>query len=243
MTLTDALARSVNTVAVKVSEAVGRDNVRTVATEFGIETDLADGPALALGTSETTLLQMTGAYAGILNGGSAVRPYGLIELRLQGDPEPLMEKAGGMGARVISPDAARQLTYMMSQVVVAGTGRRAELPDRPVAGKSGTSQNARDAWFVGFTADYVAGVWMGYDDNTSLIGVAGGGLPAEIWRRTMEPVHAGLPPYPLPMIDPVADATPGQRAPGAAPQPVAPGPATERRRPGLFEWLFGGGQG
>ena len=208
MTLTEALARSINTVAVKVSEAVGRDSVRKVATEFGIQTDLAAGPALALGASETTLMQMTGAFAGFLNGGSAVKPYGLTSLTLQGEAEPLMEIESGIGERVISQDAARQLTYMMSRVVDTGTGRRAMLPDRPAAGKTGTTQAARDAWFVGFTADYVAGVWMGYDDNTPLTGVTGGGLPAEIWRAAMLRVHDGLEPRPLPMIDPVRDATP-----------------------------------
>ena len=91
---------------------------------------------------------------------------------------------------------------MMSQVIERGTGTRAQLPGRPAAGKSGTTQAARDAWFIGFTADYVAGVWMGYDDNTPLSGVTGGGLPAEIWKETMLRVHEGLPVRPLPMIAP-----------------------------------------
>jgi penicillin-binding protein 1A len=89
---------------------------------------------------------------------------------------------------------------MMNEVVNRGTGTRAALPDRPAAGKTGTTQAARDAWFIGFTADYVAGVWMGYDDNTPLSGVTGSGLPAEIWRETMMRVHEGLPPRDLPMI-------------------------------------------
>ncbi len=204
VTLTDALANSLNIPAVKLSEAVGRENVRTVASMFGIESDLALGPALALGASESTLLEMTGAYAGILNGGSSVTPYGLVELRLLGDDAPLMEQEGGMGERVISPQAAQQLTYMMRQVILHGSGRRANLPDREAAGKTGTTTAARDAWFLGFTADYVTGVWMGYDDNTPLKGTTGGGLPAEIWRETMERVHRDLPPRPLPMIRPDA---------------------------------------
>jgi penicillin-binding protein 1A len=97
---------------------------------------------------------------------------------------------------VISEDAARQLTYMMSRAVVSGTAQRAALPGHDVAGKTGTTQAARDAWFLGFTADYVAGVWMGYDDNTPLSGVTGGGLPAEIWRLTMAGIHEDLPPRP-----------------------------------------------
>ncbi|NBD30922.1 MAG: glycosyl transferase [Alphaproteobacteria bacterium] len=202
VTLTQALMASLNIPAVKISERIGRDNVRTVAEMFGIQSDLAPGPAIALGTSESTLLEMTGAYAGILNGGSAVKPYGLVELRLLGDSAPLMDAGGGIRERVISQDAARQLTWMMHQVVEQGTGRRAQIDGWQIAGKTGTSQQARDAWFIAFTADYVAGVWMGYDDNTPLTGVTGSGLPADIWQQTMTSVLAELPPTPLPMQAP-----------------------------------------
>lgn len=207
VTLTEALAHSLNIPAVRVSEAVGRARVRQVAAEFGLDSDLAAGPALALGVSEATLLQMTAAYAGILNGGRSVVPYGLIDLRLQGEAAPLIGQAGGMGERVIGEGAARALIYMMTQVIEQGTGTRAAL-DRPAAGKTGTTQAARDAWFVGFTADYVAGVWMGCDDNSPLTGVTGGGLPAEIWRETMLRVHEGMPPRPLPMDMPSAGGVP-----------------------------------
>ncbi|MBT8415722.1 MAG: PBP1A family penicillin-binding protein [Boseongicola sp.] len=202
VTLTEALAQSLNIPAVKVFDRVGREAVVNIASDFGIESDLAVGPALALGTSESTLLEMTGAYAGILNGGSSVSPYGLVELSLKGDSAPLLSQEGGIGERVITEQAARQLTYMMSEVVNRGTGTRARLDGRPAAGKTGTTQAARDAWFIGFTADYVAGVWMGYDDNTPLSGVTGGGLPAEIWRETMVRVHEGLPARNLPMSAP-----------------------------------------
>ena len=202
ITLSQALAESRNVPAVNISEEVGREAVRTVATQFGIESDLAAGPALALGVSEATLLEMTGAYAGILNGGSSVEPYGLTELRLQGSDELLMEQTGGIGERVISQRAAQQLTYMMWRVVEEGTGTRARIPGWQIAGKSGTTQAARDAWFIAFTGDYVTGVWMGYDDNTPLAGVTGGGLPAEIWRVAMEPVLAGRAPVALPMQAP-----------------------------------------
>jgi penicillin-binding protein 1A len=213
VTLTEALSRSLNTPVVRISEAVGRDAVRQVAQHFGIQSNIADGPAIALGTSESTLLEMTGAYAGILNGGTSVAPYGLMELRLQGQSDALIGQEGGMGERVISERAARELVYMLNDAVRTGTGTRAALPDRPAAGKTGTTQAARDAWFVGFTADYVAGVWMGYDDNTPLRGVTGSGLPAEIWRETMQRVHEGLPPRDLPML------APAPRAPQVAGQP------------------------
>lgn len=219
VTLTDALKDSLNIPAVKLSELVGRENVRKIASEFGIESDLAAGPALALGASESTLIEMTGAYAGILNGGSSVTPYGLVELSLLGDSEPLMGTGGGIGERVIRDEAAGKLIYMMERVVSQGTGRRAMLTDREAAGKTGTTQAARDAWFIGFTADYVAGVWMGYDDNTPLTGVTGGGLPAEIWNEVMVRVHQGLPARALPMV---------------APTPIAPQPQQQQRN-GDFE--------
>ncbi len=229
VTLTDALRLSLNIPAVRLARAVGLDNVRTVAGEFGIRSDLADGPALALGVSESTLLEMTGAYAGILNGGSSVTPYGLIELRLQGESEPLMTQGGGIGERVITPASAEQLIYMLNQVVERGTGQRARLPGREMAAKTGTTQGARDAWFLGFTADYVAGVWLGHDDNSPLSGVTGGGLPAEIWRETMLRVHEGLPSRPLPMLRPSAPpvARPYETGPGTPPPPPEP-----RRDPG-----------
>jgi len=205
MTLAEALARSQNIPAVRISEAMGRERVRAAANAFGLHSDLAEGPSLALGSSEATLLDMTAAYAGILNGGSSVGPYGFTSLTLAGERTPLMTIGSGIGERVISEDAAHRLIWMMSQVLDApyGTGRRARLPDgRQAAGKTGTTTSARDAWFIGFTADYVVGVWMGNDDNSPLTGVSGGGLPAEIWRETMVRVNQGMALHPLPMIVP-----------------------------------------
>lgn len=216
VTMTEALQDSLNIPAVKVSESVGRDLVRRVASDFGIKSDLAAGPALALGASESTLIEMTGAYAGILNGGSAVTPFGLIELSLLGEDEPLMGTGGGIEERVIQESSARQLIWMMEKVVSNGTGKRAQFAGREIAGKTGTTQGAKDAWFIGFTGDYVAGVWMGYDDNTKLKGVTGGGLPADIWRETMQRVHTGVPVKPLPMQAPVRLKQVNQPAPPKA---------------------------
>ena len=237
VTLTHALRESRNIPAVVLAEQMGREIVRNVATAFGIESDLAAGPALALGASESTLIEMTGAYAGILNGGSAVTPYGLIDLRFQGDTEPLMDSAGtGIGERVIQEKAARELTWMMSRVVEEGTGGRAKIDGWEIAGKTGTTSAARDAWFIGFTGEYVTGVWMGYDDNSPLKGVTGGGLPADIWRETMTRVLDGRTPVPLPMDAPTATATSA---------PVMTGGTTNQPQDhtilNVLDTIFGGG--
>ncbi|MRX49113.1 PBP1A family penicillin-binding protein [Paracoccus sp. S-4012] len=193
ITLTRALSQSINTATIRLQEAAGRENVRRVAEDFGFGGDMTHSPSLGLGASESTLLEMTGAYAGIRNGGTAVRPYGMVEVRLKSDDTPLIGQSGGMGRRVISQKAAGELIGMMRQVIEGGTGGRAKLPGRDAAGKTGTTSSYRDAWFIGFTDQYVTGVWMGYDDNTPLTGVTGGGLPAEMWQAVMAEIHEGLP--------------------------------------------------
>ncbi|MDO5528386.1 MAG: transglycosylase domain-containing protein [Paracoccus sp. (in: a-proteobacteria)] len=246
ITLTTALAQSINTATIRLQERAGRDQVRRIAQGFGVGTNLPTVPSLGLGALESTLLDMTGAYAGVRNGGRAVRPYGITELRIHGDDRPLMSQFGGMGERVISQKAAGELIQMMQAVIQSGTGGRAQLPGRQAAGKTGTTSSYRDAWFIGFTEQYVTGVWMGYDDNTPLTGVTGGGLPAEIWQAVMAEIHDGLPALPLggfiadsagPRIvdapsadgaaDPLAAALAGalgQQSGGSAPAP-APAPA------------------
>lgn len=209
ITLTQAFYESRNIPAVLLSEAVGRDAVRSVAQGFGVDRDLANGPALALGVSESTLLEMTAAYAGILNGGSSVQAYGLVDLRLQGDSTPLFGAGGGIGERVIRDDSARKLTWMMSEVVQKGTGQRAKIDGWQIAGKSGTTQASRDAWFIGFTGEYVTGVWMGYDNNKPLTGVTGGGLPAELWKEAMTRILKDRVPVALPMTAPDGSAPAG----------------------------------
>jgi 1A family penicillin-binding protein len=222
ITLADALAKSINTATVRVSEATGRARVRAVAQDLGVSPPFAQGPALALGASEATLLEMTGAYAGILNGGVRVQPWGMRELLLKADGSRLMAGGGGTPLRVLDERAAGELVWMLAQVVERGTGTRAKLPDRPAGGKTGTTQAARDAWFIGFTADYVTGVWMGYDDNTPLSGTTGGGLPAEIWRETMVRVHEGMPPRVLPARVPEPSAVVARQSGGNA-RPTGPG--------------------
>ena len=188
VTLTTALKQSLNTATIRLQEAAGRNEVRRIAHDFGIVSNLTTSPSLGLGASEATLMELTGAYAGIRNGGTAVAPYGLVELRIAGDDQPLMGQSGGMGARVISQRAAGQLIYMMQQVIESGTGRRASLNGRPAAGKTGTTSSYRDAWFIGFSGRTVIGVWLGNDDATPMNDVQGGTLPARLFHEILEEI-------------------------------------------------------
>jgi len=196
VTLREAFARSLNSVAVRLIARVGVDRVVRTARRLGITTDLERHPSLALGTSEVTLLDLTGAYATFANGGNGVLPYGITRIRTRGG-KVLYERAGSGPGRLVAPRHVRRMTDLLRANVVWGTGDGAD-PDRPAAGKTGTTQNARDAWFVGFTAELVAGVWMGNDDGAPMHGVTGGSLPADIWRRTVTRVLKGTPPEPLP---------------------------------------------
>ena len=202
VTLREALADSINTVAVRVAQHAGFEQVRELAGRLGLDTPIAEGPAIALGTSEVRLIDLTGVYATIASSGRRIEPHGVTTIRLRDDERPIEAGPAGPGAQVISERAAGLLTGMLMAVVEEGTGRRARLPDREAAGKTGTTQAARDAWFVGFTADYVVGVWMGYDDNRPLTGVTGGGLPADIWREVMLRIEEGRPPRPLNALEP-----------------------------------------
>ncbi|MEM1161885.1 MAG: PBP1A family penicillin-binding protein [Pseudomonadota bacterium] len=206
VTLRHALAKSINTVPVRLTQRVGEDRVNEMAQRLGLTTDIAPGPAVALGSSEVKLIELTGLYATIANGGRRVTPHGVDAIRLRGDTVPIDRGPEGPGEQVISPETAGLITNMLTYVVSEGTGRRAQLAGWQTAGKTGTTQKARDAWFIGYSADYVTGVWMGYDDNRPLTGVTGGGLPAEIWKRTMQRIHEGRTPRALNQIEPAPKA-------------------------------------
>lgn len=193
--LGEAFARSLNTVAVRVSERAGREAVRSIAKRLGIESDLPPHPSLALGTGDLSPLELVGAYAPFANGGRRARPYAIIEVSTLGG-EILYRYRPEPGAQVVAPDDLEAMQRMMRRVVQTGTGQAARI-DRPAAGKTGTSQNYRDAWFVGFTRDLVAGVWVGHDEGRAMEGVTGGGLPARIWADFMIDAHLGRPPRPL----------------------------------------------
>ena len=193
-----ALAQSINTVAVRLNQDIGRGTAVDLAERLGIKSELHDGPSLALGTSEVTLLEMAGAYTAFSNGGHVVAPH-VITRVMTSDGHVLYQYAPPSGDRTIAEaDRIGALNDMLNAAVVYGTGRRAALPDRPAAGKTGTTQDFRDAWFMGYTAQFAAGVWVGNDNGTPMNHATGGSLPAEIWKQVMRIAHEGLPPLLLP---------------------------------------------
>ena len=199
VTLRQAFARSINTVAVKVSERAGRQRVRETARRLGLTSTLPPHPSLALGTADVGLMEMTAAYATTANGGEGIWSYGITEV-LDQDGTVIFRRAGGGPGPVLAPATVDQMNSMLQTVVESGTGRNARL-DRPVAGKSGTSQDYRDAWFIAFTADLVAGVWVGNDDGSPMNNVTGGGMSARIWRDFMTAALAGTEPRPIPTYE------------------------------------------
>ncbi len=212
VTLREAFARSLNSVAVQVSEKVGRRRVAEAATRLGLAIAPGFGPSIALGVDEVTLLDLTAAYATFANKGYGVWAHGIVEVR--DNRGALLYRREGSGAgRLVRPREVAAMVDVMSAVVAWGTGRGAAL-DRPAAGKTGTSQDFRDAWFVGFTAELVTGVWMGNDDGKPMAKVTGGSGPARLWRAFMAEALAGLPARPLPMAmtDPGADPGAGTSA-------------------------------
>jgi penicillin-binding protein 1A len=207
VTLKDAVARSINTVAVQVSERVGRQKVIDTARRLGITSPLKSHPSLALGASEVSLVELTAAYGVVANGGVAVWPYAITEiLTRRGDV--LYRRTDGAFANVVDTNAARDMNDMLRAVVAGGTGRAAN-PGRPAAGKTGTSQDFRDAWFIGYTGELVTGVWMGNDDSSPMKRVTGGSYPAKLWRSYTRAALEGRPVKPLP--SPVASAPPQPR--------------------------------
>ncbi len=200
VSLSAALAKSINTVAVKLSENVGRDQVIDAARRSGISSDLQDVPSLPLGTHEVSLLELTRAYAPLANGGFGAPSYGLLEVR-NGEGEILYKRRRPSPKRVLAARVVRDMNRMLSDVLISGTGQAAALEHWPAAGKTGTSQRASDAWFVGYTANLVAGVWLGRDDGAPMGEMSGGQLPAEIWRELMQLAHASVEPRVLPYLD------------------------------------------
>jgi penicillin-binding protein 1A len=196
ITAREALARSVNTATVRTAQRVGIDRVIAVAHRLGVTSELRRDLSTSLGASEVNLLELTAAFAPFTNGGDGVLPYAIVEIRDSGG-RVLYRRTGSGPGRVIQRAPLAAMVDMMSAVVTSGTGRAAAL-DRPAIGKTGTSQDYRDAWFIGGTADYVAGVWLGNDEGQPMQQVTGGALPARLWKRFMAEAHRGIEARPFP---------------------------------------------
>jgi penicillin-binding protein 1A len=236
VSLREAFARSLNSVAVQLSEQAGRGNVIETAKRLGIDSPLGNDPSIALGTSETTVLQMTGAYATFANKGQGVLPYGITRIQTRSGQILYQREGSGLGM-VASPIAVREMLDVMTATVDWGTGKHAVL-DRPAAGKTGTSQNFRDAWFIGLTAQLVTGVWVGNDDNKPMNKVTGGTLPVDIWHDYTMQALAGVPAEPLPLpagAGPLLAASEPLQLPGATTVPATATASAEE--PGLLDRL------
>lgn len=184
VTLQDALTHSLNTAAVRTMKNVGVDSVIETAKDLGIISKLEPDLSLALGSSGITMLEMNTAYATIANGGNSVYPYAITSIKTSDGRVLYERKTPHSHYNIINPRDAYNLKTMMQNVIDNGTGRRAKLPF-PAAGKTGTSQESRDAWFVGFTERVVTSVWLGNDDNSPMKDMTGGSVPAEIWHDVM----------------------------------------------------------
>ncbi|MGQ0673981.1 MAG: PBP1A family penicillin-binding protein [Hyphomicrobium sp.] len=257
VTLRHALAQSINTVAVRLTLDLGPDRVAAVGRRLGIKSTLREEPSLALGTSEVSLLELTGAYAAFANGGRMIEPHAIRRVRM-GSGRVLYARVAANDEPVIDSRHVGAMNDMLSEVLRSGSGKRAALADHPAAGKTGTSQDSRDAWFIGYTAHLTAGVWVG-NDNGAIMNktVRGGQLPADIWRQVMQSAHASKTPLALAgtaqrrAVMPVEVPLPAVAAPVASPRsrqvtataavPVAQKspPHLARGEAEMLPWLIG----
>ncbi|MGD9544459.1 MAG: transglycosylase domain-containing protein [Methylocystis sp.] len=241
VTLTKALSLSLNTVAVRVGLEVGPKTVAKTAHRLGVQSDLQANASIALGTSEVTPLELVAAYTPFANGGIAVQPHAILRVKTAAGKTLYQRRSASLG-RVIAPQYVAMMNDMMRETLLTGTARKAALPGWEAAGKTGTSQDFRDAWFVGYTGRLIAGVWLGNDDNSPTKRASGGNLPVEIWSRFMnlalkgEPVaglpsgawrseNAALPEEIARPIDDLFGLFTGESRPAAQPQSARPAPA------------------
>jgi penicillin-binding protein 1A len=197
ISLREALAQSTNTVAARLAAEVGPWRVVRTARRLGIQSRLHDRPSIALGTGEVNLLELVGAYAPFANGGQGVLPHIITRVR-NGDGKVLYTRKRSTTGQVVALHYAGGMNDMMHAVIARGTGRRAAIEGHMAGGKTGTTQSFRDAWFVGYTAHYVAGVWIGNDNGARMKKVTGGTLPASVWHDVMTYAHRNKTPKPLP---------------------------------------------
>lgn len=222
ISLRQALSHSINSVAVRLQYDIGVRRIIGIAQRLGIKSELKAGPSLALGTSEVSLLELTGAYTALANGGRGVDPHVILQVR-NNQGQVLYVRPPVAEASVVASSHVGAMNDMLNATLVSGTGRRAALLDHPAAGKTGTTQDFRDAWFVGYTAHLAGGVWVGNDQGRTMNNVRGGSLPAQIWQEIMKSAHADRSPMALP-----GTAQFGNR-PGEVPVAPAYGAAALRR--------------
>jgi penicillin-binding protein 1A len=234
VTLTTALANSLNTVSVRLILEVGPSAVARTAYRLGIDSKLDPNPSLALGTSGVSPLELVSAYAPFANGGFAAVPHAIE--RIKGtDGSILYARATQAVGRIVDARYVAMMNSMLHETIASGTARHADLPVWPAAGKTGTSQDYRDAWFVGYTSHMVTGIWLGNDDNSPTRKAVGGGLPVDIWSRFMRAAHQGVTPSGLPGAggggSPITSLFQSAAAPasGRSPQP---------NQEGLDSWLL-----
>jgi penicillin-binding protein 1A len=223
VSLTQALALSLNTVSVRLTLEFGASNVAKTAYRLGIASRLDPNPSLALGTSEVSVIELVGAYAPFANGGMAATPHVVERVRTRAGKTLYARSPDSLG-RIIDPRYVAMMNAMMRETVRIGTAQKAQLPGWVAAGKTGTSQDFRDAWFVGYTAHLVAGVWVGNDDSSPTKRATGGGLPVDIWARFMKVAHQGTAVAALPGLagGPLAAILPSAVGLPVPPAPVAP---------------------
>jgi len=244
VTLTQALANSLNTVSVRLTMEVGPSAVARTAYRLGIESKLEPNASIALGTSEVSVIELVSAYATFANGGLAVAPH-VVERIRGSDGKTLYARSTQALGRIVDPRYVGMMNTMMRETLVSGTARRADLPGWLAAGKTGTSQDFRDAWFIGYTSRLVTGVWLGNDDNSPTKKTVGGGLPVEIWSRFMRTAHQGIAPSALPGLSEGGWFTPPAPVQAKAPRgsdETGAGAAAERSNQrnssGLDFWLL-----
>ena len=196
----EEVVREANDTKYGLGFEVGPKTVARTAHRLGIASDLEPNASIALGTSEVTPLELVSAYAAFANGGIGVQPHVIQRVRTA-EGKLVYQRRNANNGRVIEPQYVAMMNQMMEETLLTGTARKAELPGWQAAGKTGTSQDWRDAWFVGYTSYLVAGVWLGNDDGSPTKKVSGGNLPVEIWSRFMKEALQGVPPAGLPLGD------------------------------------------
>jgi penicillin-binding protein 1A len=243
VSLRDALAYSLNTVAARLGAEVGAWRVVRTAKRLGIRSKLHHNPSIALGTSEVTLLELTGAYAPFANGGLGVMPHIIQRIR-SGDGKVLYERQRSMTGQVVALNYVGEMNDMLNTTVLRGTGRRAAIPGQIAAGKTGTTQNSRDAWFIGYTAYYVGGVWIGNDDGSPMQkNVTGGMLPATVWHDIMLYAHQNKPTLALPGTRPTGFEGMAARLPRSSPEATSGDGSSDEPLYRRVITIFGGGDG